>query len=348
MTIKSKTFSANTYKERIQIFRYYFLEEIEQWFTSSIACCAKCAENFWRTWPGVRGDKEIEMDLEDFFEGSCLSDIFYPKEIEHFSKYLQCPKCHETLDSYFVIFEHPFTPPNSFDRHLNEIAAIASRTPFLLLSHPFAKRTHKVIKSKGRTTLHQAVDSQYFRARERKGKSVFGSLTDFGPAPAELVAEGRFNHADHSMLYLALDENTAFKEIASPGKEYFVATLSIRGKLKILNLELRNKAESDEEILIQCLARSALCAAPRTGNGWVAREYVFTRFVADCARNAGFDGIQYGSTKDRSGVNLVLLEPPQPLSTVASLGEVRLKNLMQLRVPLDSGKGNAADNDRKG
>ena len=122
MTIKSKTFSANTYKERIQIFRYYFLEEIEQWFTSSIACCAKCAENFWRTWPGVRGDKEIEMDLEDFFEGSCLSDIFYPKEIEHFSKYLQCPKCHETLDSYFVIFEHPFTPPNSFDRHLNEIA----------------------------------------------------------------------------------------------------------------------------------------------------------------------------------------------------------------------------------
>jgi hypothetical protein len=52
-----------------------------------------------------------------------------------------------------------------------------------------------------------------------------------------------------------------------------------------------------------------LCAAPRQGEGWNKPEYVFSRFVADCALHAGFHAIRYGSTKDPHGENLVLLQP---------------------------------------
>ena len=41
-----------------------------------------------------------------------------------------------------------------------------------------------------------------YRAR-RAEKLLSPHITDFGPPPAHLVEEGRYNHAGHSMLYLA-------------------------------------------------------------------------------------------------------------------------------------------------
>lgn len=48
-------------------------------------------------------------------------------------------------------------------------------------------------------------------------------------------------------------------------------------------------------------------------------EYAFTRFVADCARHAGFGAIRYGSVQDGEGVNVVVLEPPSDFSSIARL-----------------------------
>mgnify|MGYP000247562826 CR=1 FL=1 len=73
---------------------------------------------------------------------------------------------------------------------------------------------------------------------------------------------------------------------------------------------------------------SALLIAPRTGEGWVKRQYLFSRFVADCARSAGFDAIRYGSTKDRNGVNYVILSPPEDLATL-----MRLDGVSQIACP---------------
>jgi RES domain-containing protein len=227
----------------------------------------------------------------------------------------------------FIIYEHPFDVPDGFLSDIEEIAQIAARTPFLLLIHPFAEHTFKTLEALAKTTPITSISATYYRARKDNGH-ILDALADFGPPPPEKVAEGRFNHAGHAMLYLALEADTAFGEVAAPGVQYFVASLRIETNLKVLNLSLKNEADSEDEILIQCLARSALCAAPRTGEGWVAREYVFTRFVADCARNAGFDAIGYGSTKGY-GANLVILEPPRPLSGIAVLEHITQRS----RVP---------------
>ncbi|MGX9424095.1 MULTISPECIES: RES domain-containing protein [Bradyrhizobium] len=72
-------------------------------------------------------------------------------------------------------------------------------------------------------------------------------------------------------------------------------------------------------LLLQALAQLALLSAPHSREGWVRREYIFSRFVADCAPAAGFDAIRYGSTKRPSGGNWVILAPADDLKSIASL-----------------------------
>jgi len=44
--------------------------------------------------------------------------------------------------------------------------------------------------------------------------AAFDQIEHFSAPPSELVAEGRFNHAGHRMLYLANSANSALREIA--------------------------------------------------------------------------------------------------------------------------------------
>jgi hypothetical protein len=91
---------------------------------------------------------------------------------------------------------------------------------------------------------------------------------------------------------------------------------------KVLELTISDDVDGDDDEVIQCLARSALCAAPRKSEGWDRPEYVFTRFVADCARHAGFGAIKYGSVQRSDGVNVVVLEPPTDFLFAARLTQV--------------------------
>jgi RES domain-containing protein len=161
-----------------------------------------------------------------------------------------------------------------------------------------------------------------YRARRAKDLPT-PWIMDFAPPPREKVSEGRYNHGGHSMLYLAELEATALAEIASPDEACHVAAIDFDIELKLLDLNLSDEVEGEAKEVIQCLARSALCAAPRSGQGWDRKEYVFTRFVADCARHAGFDAIRYGSTRDKAGINLVLLDPSEDLMARAKLRSLR-------------------------
>src|SRR3546814_3786055 len=88
------------------------------------------------------------------------------------------------------------------------------------------------------------------------------------------------------MMYLSKARDTALAEVGTAGARFHVVEVELRSPLKVLNLSYLGEAETRSEIVFQCLARSALCAAPRLGEGWTKREYVFNRFVADCARHA--------------------------------------------------------------
>jgi hypothetical protein len=71
--------------------------------------------------------------------------------------------------------------------------------------------------------------------------------------------------------------------------------------------------------ILDAISRSALMSAPNLGTGWSKPQYVFSRYVADCARSAGFEAILYGSTKDSDGSNYVLLDPPSDFGSLARM-----------------------------
>lgn len=324
--MRSLSFEANTEEERVEIFRDYFDRDLESFFSSTIVCCGNCVTSFNALWPGTAvRDMELQyghMTISDFLKNSRIRDDFYPEEIEKFASSLKCPNCSHVLDGEFWIYEHPFSVPLDFRSTLDEIAEIAAQTPFLLLTHGFAREVLDTVLALGRTTEPQMITGSYFRAR-RAEKIPSPALANFGAPPARFVEEGRYNHAGHPMWYLAAAEGTALAEVSSPGVPFHVADLTLNMRLKVLDLQIIDEVETDADSLVQCIARSSLSAAPRTGEGWVKPEYVFTRFVADCARHAGFNAIRYGSTKDRTGSNLVLLKPMDDIASIASLNAIR-------------------------
>ncbi|OPY96405.1 hypothetical protein A5906_03865 [Bradyrhizobium sacchari] len=309
-------------EERQDIFEEYFNRDLESYFTSGISCCEHCYDDFCREWPGTAARDErflrsgIEVSL--FLSQSRIAEAFYPEEIECFAKELRCPNCYAVLDGVFYIFEHPFKV-NEF--HLNSIADLAHTSPFLLLSHPFAAKVFEVITRKAVIAETLPSKSIWYRGRMARDLPASSTLTDFGPPPAARVAEGRYNHAGHSMLYLA-DSPTTVRGEMRTSEPICVAQIELEFSCKVLDLMISDDVGDGDDEVIQCLARSALCAAPRKSEGWDRPEYVFTRFVADCARHAGFGAIKYGSVQCSEGVNVVVLEPPIEFASAARLIQI--------------------------
>ncbi|MDX0060112.1 RES domain-containing protein [Sinorhizobium meliloti] len=103
-----------------------------------------------------------------------------------------------------------------------------------------------------------------------------------------------------------------------------VAELALDGEYKILDLVELDDG-SDARIPILAMANSVLVAAPRIDRGWLRPEYVFSRFVADCAKSAGFEAIRYASTKSGDGENYVLLSPKSNLPSYLRLISVQIE-----------------------
>ncbi|MBE0581261.1 RES family NAD+ phosphorylase [Devosia sp.] len=303
----------------IAMFNDAFSDEIDSWMSSSLACCDACYDDFAAHWPGVTfRDMEFQRqstDISWFFETSRLREVYSEAEFSTLINFVSCPRCDAIIRTNFWIFEHLFSDVPEIERAIDELSALGKRTPFLLLEHQFAKEVLDAIRSHSAAVARKALPSRLFRARAiadliRLGQS-FDSAGSFGPAPADRVGEGRFNHAGNSVLYVADTLNTARLEIGGKTEEVCVAELDIGlGPSLVLDLvELDEDATSFE--ILSAVASSALLAGPNTGTGWSKPQYVFSRFVADCARSAGFDAIRYGSTKDSNGSNFVLLDPAQ-------------------------------------
>lgn len=191
-----------------------------------------------------------------------------------------------------------------------------------MLDHHFARRVLEQIKGMVSSASRRSVSEPLYRARlaadvDRLGQDA-AELATYAPPPAAYVGEGRFNHAGSPMLYAASTPVVAAAELGRPGDLAYVAELRIASELLVLDLVDLEEGTTGFE-LMKALASSALLLAPNTGEGWLKRQYVFSRFLADCARSAGFNAIRYGSTKHVSGSNIVVLEPPDDFSILATL-----------------------------
>lgn len=313
----------------IDWFNSLLADEIDSAFSSSIRCCDRCFDDFKDRWPGTtfrsldfqRGRIPIDLVVTQ----SRLPSVYTPAEISTLQHFIRCPRCGEYARDGIWVHEH--TAADGFETEIERVGRLARRTPFLILEDPFAHRVLTEIRRLGATVAPHPLPHPLYRARAKgdigSGVAKRVSLKEFGAPPEEVVGEGRFNHAGLPMLYLADSTATTVAEIGAPGQEFYVAELDIAGGYRILDLIIEDP-DNPEWGLLGAIAASALVAAPRTGKGWVRKEYIFTRFVADCAIAAGFDGIRYGSTKLNTGLNYVLLAPPKDVSTIAALTNVQL------------------------
>lgn len=312
-------------ENNIFVFNDIVGDEIDSDFASSICCCNFCYTDFRKRWPNttfrISEFQEQSFDTEYLLENSRAPSCYSDAEMSSLRHFVQCPRCYSYANRVWI-YEHRFSDVPEIEEAIDELVAIGKRTPFLLLEHEFARRVLKQIRRMAKSQDKAPLSASLFRARtdadiEKCGQSPT-NLETFGPAPAEFVSEGRFNHAGAPLLYVASSPELAASEIGCPGEPCTAGELTISVEMRVLDLvDLEEGDEGDN--LMLALSNSALISAPRTGRGWMKSEYVFSRFVADCARDAGFDAVRYGSTKLASGVNFVLLDPTASFETIATL-----------------------------
>lgn len=285
-----------------------FYDDLESWFNAGTFYCDSCVDAFIEKWPGIYSrDMDFQrnsIELDSFYEGGRIRDLFTKEEFDNLAKEMECPNCGELVLGVIWPYDMRFEVPDDFEDILNEIALLAEKAPFLLLSHPFAQQVYDEINALSKTTTTSNLNKTLFRARKyRKDKTYIAN--DFLVPEKKDIEEGRYNHTGRQVLYLAEDELTCFREMRSPELGIMLAKIEFPKKMKILDLMSEDLDEND---IIQAIKYSSLLSSPIEGEGWYKPQYVFTRFVADVAMSAGFEAIRYPSVRFSQGSNIAILD----------------------------------------
>ncbi len=287
-----------------------FHAEVDSWFSADIVCCGNCVDDFLESWPfAYDADGKLfqlnQIDLKSFFEGSRLSQAYSEEEFFRFVRLVSCPRCDSELTSHFFPYCFPFNPVNGFELLIKEIAELSTKAPFLLLKHPFAAQVFDVIRELEKDTSPSLISGSLYRARiaaqlQRVKES------EFDITPSRFANEGRYNHSGQPAFYLGSDLETCYQELRR--NESYIAELKIEKKVKILDLTATYENHKKHSDLLDTLVYSTLISAKQDESGAFKPQYIFSRFIADCAKFVGFDAIKYPSTRaHENSFNIVLL-----------------------------------------
>ena len=303
-------------------FEEFFFRDLDGWFSSNIACCDKCYDDFLEKWPSAFAADEAEfqcnsISLDCFYSGSRLQDAYTEEQFYKFLPLVPCPRCGNTLEGNMWPYELPFDVVDGFEHKIKEIAEIFQNTPFLLLDHPFAKEVYEAITELSKETEPKTLDSVLHRARTKESlKNKDESQFDFPPSAT--VTEGRYNHAGIPVLYLASDPETCFHELRKV--PCLIAKIQITDPIKVLDLSDTYDSHENHTDLLNTLVYSSLLSARQDSHGWWKPKYIFSRFVSDCAKSAGFNAIKYPSTRtENDNYNIVILDKKFSLNKSSKL-----------------------------
>ncbi|MCU1751751.1 RES family NAD+ phosphorylase [Pseudomonas sp. 6D_7.1_Bac1] len=312
-------------KEDPYWFEELFYRDLESWFSSDIACCDECYDDYLACWPhAYAADKAAfqcsSIDLECFYSGSRLRAYYTKEQFDKYICLISCPRCGNELKYNIWPYSLPFNAIENFESKINEISEIAKKTPFLLLENYFAREVYDAILNISKETEKKLLSASLFRARESSSlKSE--EISEFDFPPNSVVSEGRYNHAGMPVLYLASDPKTCYHEMR--GVPCTIAELNLLEKIKILDLTDTYDSHQDYSDLLSTLVYSALMSAKQDNTGWHRPKYVFSRFVGDCANSAGFDAIKYPSTRGgEDSFNIVIINSSLSISKHSKLIDI--------------------------
>lgn len=290
-----------------------FVRALDSYFSADISCCDSCHDEFLNFWPLANEANNYEfqrqsIDIDTFFSTSKLAPLYTEEEWNILKTQISCPRCGSTIDGFMWVYDLPFAydiDTYQFESDIETLSELSNSTPFLLLKNEFANSIHNILTYVGENTSPSAIEGSLYRARLSNQISEL-SFDEFGPAPKKFIQEGRYNHAGQQVLYLASDIETCYHEIGS--QLCYVAECKINAPIKILDLSSPEDSHTSFSENLSALTYSALLSKKLSTEGYNKPVYIFSRFVADCARYAGFDAIKYPSTKcTGSNYNLVIL-----------------------------------------
>lgn len=307
-------------------FELLFYRDLEKWFSADIACCDNCHSDFLETWPYADQANDYHfqrnfISLDCFYSGGYLQDHYSKSDFDRLVTRLYCPRCGEQLSGNIWAFNLPFNVPRDIEQTIREVATTAQATPFLLLENEFCKNVLNSIRSLSKEIVPKRFDQTLFRGRTESSEPIFEHISSFDFPPANVVKEGRYNHAGNPVLYLASDIETCHAELRHAPS--LIAEINLATEIKMLDLlnpYTEDRKSSENADLLNCLVYSALLSTPQDSDGWHRPHYVVSRFVADCAKISGLDAIRYPSTRrtDKS-FNLVIVNPALSLAHVGSI-----------------------------
>ncbi len=306
---------------RLDDFTDYFERDLESWFSAEIACCDHCYDDFLALWPHAYCADNFyfqtqSIDAGTFYSGSRLQTVFSQEEFDFYITQISCPRCGTPLGGNMWAYELPFDVPRDFESTIKEVSILAKSTPFLLLEHNFCSQILTSIRSLYKTVKKLPIEAPLFRARSLAQGALEKKIENFESPPHQYVQEGRYNHAGNSVLYLGSDTATCQAELR--GAECLILEFTLTQPIRVLDINNPFDAHEEHADLLNCLVYSALASAKQNSDGWHKPHYVVSRFVADCARAAGFDAIKYPSTRiTTTNFNLVILNPDLTLSKFA-------------------------------
>jgi len=157
---------------------------------------------------------------------------------------------------------------------------------------------------------YELLPRPWYRARRLDSESRIFRTEEMGvPDPRKVyVREGRYNHTGQSFLYLADNPDTAFHEIKE-GQMNICCVQTFLPASNFFVLDLRQdylNMDPDRDLLALALIYNGFVSKkPGKETSWKP-EYFVSRFVADCARKQGYEGILFTSVANYPYENLVV------------------------------------------
>jgi RES domain-containing protein len=280
--------------------------DLDSWFSTSVACCDACFDEYVAAWPNAyRHDEAFRniMDFSLFYSGSKkVRSSFTEDEFNRLLPYIACPRCLQSIGPNLYPYELPFSVPKDWEAKQKSLSDRAANTPFLLLQEPFAREIYDNLSRACSAVKSSDLPINLFRGRTC---STRPHEADFFPPPVQKTREGRYNHAGIPVLYLATNKLTCWTECRQPTSDFYVCRIEVRKSMRIVDLAQTEELEEE----LQALIFSSLMSAPSSDDsGWYQPQYVLTRFVADCVKANGVQGITYPSVRCGEGNNLVILD----------------------------------------
>lgn len=300
-------------------------ERIEVWAAKvqpSVAYCLNCQAWEDGEYEWVQGGR---VQLGDYLE-----DRRVPQDLhDDVAKRLNCGNCgtgNFDVDSdiglpssgEIAYAERWRSWGKKYSAKLDAFGTFLSRYPYLGASHPLGREVRRMIGDYEVTEIEPA---SWWRARRAEDARSFQTKNMLPPDESCPVPEGRFNHYGQRVFYVAGEAETALAETLDHEKNEVLAWVQEFHFPKIERVLDLLSPDWDEEDRLPLLALGLLShmdrLAPPHDSLWKP-EYFVPRYIADCAKEAGFKAIRFRSAR-AYGTNLVLFEWDERL--VEAVGE---------------------------